>query len=153
MGGKTKGNILVVERNPAQRTFAAALLAAEGYWVAEAEDAWQAFSLCESLGRPLHLLAAEVGPGRDQGGVELYRHLHVLRPELKALYLASVPADPSLRLELETALDSYLSKPFTREALLDKVERLLSKGRGEVRQLSARRRTDWLPAEEPAPGA
>lgn len=153
MGEKTKGNILVVEQNPAQRTLAAALLSAEGYWVAEAEDAWQAFSLCESLGRPLHLLAAEVGPGRDQGGVELYRHLHVLRPGLKVLYLSSVPAELSLRLELQAALDSYLSKPFTREALLDKVARLLSYGRGEKRRMWTRRKTDWLPAEEPAPGA
>jgi CheY-like chemotaxis protein len=149
---KSKGHILVVERNPAHRTFAAAVLVSAGYWVVEAEDPWQAFSLCESMERPLHLLAAEVSPGRDLGGVELFRHLSVLRPGLKVLYLSSVPADSALRVELQSALDSYLSKPFTREDLLAKVARLLSPEHIGKGRIWANGRADWRPTGEPAPG-
>lgn len=149
---KPKGNILVVERNPAQRTFAAATLTAAGYWVAEAEDSWQAFSLCESLARPLHLLAAEVSPGRDLGGVELYRHLQSLRPGMKVLYLSGVPADPALRSELQSALDAYLSKPFTGDVLLAKVGRLLDRSNETDGRLWAQSRVDWRAARSTAPG-
>lgn len=153
MGGRAKGfNILVVGHNPVLRGFAAAALASAGYGIHEAEDSWQAFALCESLERPLHLLVAEVCPGRDMGGVELYRHLRVLRPALKALYLSQVPSDPALRMELQAALDSYLSIPYSREGLLAKVSRLLVPGAAGSRKLWATRREDWAPAGESAPG-
>lgn len=148
---KNKGNILLVEKDAGIRGFAASVLAGDGYGVFETEDAFQAFTLSESLTPPLHLLAAEVTAGSDLGGVELSRHLQVLRPGLKVLYLSSVPADPALREELQGALDSYLSKPFTRESLLAKVAKLLAAGREDGKRLWKKPRMDWRPAAEPAP--
>jgi CheY-like chemotaxis protein len=153
MIGRAKSrNILVVGSDPTQRGFAAAVLASAGYGVHEAGDSWQAFAQCESLDRPLHLLVAEVCPGRGPGGVELFRHLRVLRPAMKALYLSNVPSDPALRMELQSALDSYLSIPFSREGLLAKAARLLEREGAGNRKLWAKGREDWAPAGEPAPG-
>lgn len=156
MGGKSKyrgkGNILLVERDPILRESVSRTLTGEGYVVYACEDGFRAFVLCESLAQPLHLLLAEVLTGADMSGVEFSRNLKILRPGLRVLYLSAVPADPSLRMELQAALDSYLSKPFTARDLVGKVERLLAKNpvRGVGAGRNAEGRRDWLPVSESA---
>lgn len=161
-----KGNIVLVERDPVLRAYVTLTLAREGYGVFECEDGYQAFLLSETLEQPLHLLLAEVVVGADISGVELSRHLQVLRPGLKVLYLSTVPSNPALRRELQSVLDSYLSKPFTGPELIAKVERLMLKGRAagspiggkmEGRTIlgfgngdSSGNKEDWRAAKEPA---
>lgn len=124
----SRGNILLAEKDPVLRAaIRRALLRAE-YAVFEAEDGHQAFLISETLSLPLNLLLTDAVLDRHLNGVELSRHLRILRPGLRVLYLSGVPADPSLRRELESKLDSYLSKPFTADGLLGKVETLLRKG-------------------------
>jgi DNA-binding response OmpR family regulator len=130
---RSKGNILLVERDPEIRTFVSRTLALEGYTVFESEDGYQAFLLSETLDRPLHLLLAEVVVGADLSGVELARHLQILRPGLFALFLSTIPANPDLRKELQATLDSYLSKPFNAVDLLAKVAALMEKSRARAR--------------------
>jgi DNA-binding response OmpR family regulator len=122
-----KGNILLVEREHALRIAVRHALTGEGYNVFEAEDGHQAFLLSENLAQPMHLLVADVILDRGLNGVELSRHLRVLRPGLRVLYLSGVPANPALRLELQARLDSYLSKPFTDECLIGKVKALMER--------------------------
>ncbi len=126
---RSEGNILLVERDPALRAFVSRTLTEAGYVVFESEDGYQAFLLSESLTQPVHLLVAEVDLGIDPGGVELSRHLQVLRPGLRVLFLSTVPTNPDLRRELQAMLDSYLSKPFTAGDLLDKVRAQMEKCR------------------------
>src|SRR5690606_16273428 len=125
---RNEGNILLVEREPALRISIRHALIGEGYTVFEAEDGHQAFLLSENLIQPINLLVADVMLERGLNGVELSRHLRVLRPGLRVLYLSGVPANPSLRLELQARLDSYLPKPFTRAGRLGKVSRLMHRG-------------------------
>jgi two-component system response regulator PrrA len=127
-----KGNVLLVENDPAMREEAARTLRQAGYGVFEAEDGYQAFLLSESLAQPLHLLVAEVRVGADLSGVELARHLRVLRPGMLVLYLSTIPGNPQLRKELQAALDTYLSKPFSPEALLSKTDVLMEKSRART---------------------
>ncbi|HKP95982.1 MAG TPA: response regulator [Fibrobacteria bacterium] len=128
-----KGNILLVERDPELRAFIGLTLTREGYAVFETEDGYQAFLLSETLAQPLHLLLAEVLVGEGLSGVELARHLQVLRPGLSVLYLSTIPANPDLRRELQAMLDSYLSKPFTGEDLVAKVGILMEKSRAKAK--------------------
>jgi DNA-binding response OmpR family regulator len=124
-----KGNILLVEREAELRAFINRVLTEAGYVVFECADGYQAFLLSEALKQPLHLLLAEVDLGIEPGGVELSRHLQVLRPGLRVLFLSAVPTHPGLRRELQAMLDSYLSKPFSSLDLLGKVEALMAKSR------------------------
>lgn len=149
-----KGNILLVERDPEIRAFVSRTLTREGYSVFECEDGYQAFLLSETLSQPLHLLLAEVFVGEDLSGVELARHLQVLRPGLCVLYLSTIPANPDLRRELQSMLDSYLSKPFGEEDLVSKVRALMEKSRTKAMGTgkgSAGSRQDWRPASLPVP--
>lgn len=165
---RSKGNILLVERDPALRAAVSRALTEAGYVVFECADGYQAFLLSEALTQPLHLLIAEVDLGIDPGGVELSRHLQVLRPGLRVLFLSTVPTNPDLRRELQAMLDSYLSKPFTAADLLDKVRAQMEKSRANpgrkgnrmerrAAPMKAAReegvglpQTDWLPEPEPA---
>lgn len=124
----SRGNILLAEKDPVLRAVIRRALLGADYMVFEAEDGHQAFLLSETLALPLNLLLTDAVLDRHLSGVELSRHLRVLRPGLRVLYLSGVPADPALRRELESKLDSYLSKPFTAEGLLAKVEALLRAG-------------------------
>lgn len=124
-----KGNILLVEREAELRAFINRILTEAGYVVFECADGYQAFLLSEALTQPLHLLLAEVDLGIEPGGVELSRHLQVLRPGLRVLFLSTVPTNPALRRELQAMLDSYLSKPFSSLDLLGKVEAMMAKSR------------------------
>lgn len=126
---RSKGNIILVERDPSLRAFVGRTLMDAGYVVFESADGYQAFLLSESLTHTVHLLIAEVDLGIEPGGVELSRHLQVLRPGLRVLFLSSVPTNPDLRRELQAMLDSYLSKPFTAADLLEKVAAQMEKCR------------------------
>jgi DNA-binding response OmpR family regulator len=126
---RSKGNILLVERDAALRALVGRTLTEAGYVVFESSDGYQAFLLSESLTQPVHLLVSEVDLGMEPGGVELSRHLQVLRPGLRVLFLSTVPTNPDLRRELQAMLDSYLSKPFTAADLLDKVAAQMEKCR------------------------
>jgi DNA-binding response OmpR family regulator len=126
---RSQGNILLVERDPRLRAFVSRVLTEAGYVVFECEDGYQAFLLSESLTQPVHLLIAEVDLGTEPGGVELSRHLQVLRPGLRVLFLSTVPSNSDLRRELQAMLDSYLSKPFSAADLLDKVRAQMEKRR------------------------
>jgi DNA-binding response OmpR family regulator len=135
---RSQGNILLVDKDPEVRREVMRLLAPAGYCVFAAEDGYQAFLLSESLDQPLHLLLAEVRVGADLSGVELARHLQVLRPGLLVLYLSTIPGNPELRRELQAALDTYLSKPFSGEALLAKVGTQMEKSRAQGRGATGR---------------
>jgi DNA-binding response OmpR family regulator len=166
-----KGNVLLVERDPELRASVTYILTRAGYAVFGCEDGYQAFLLSETLEQPLHLLLAEVLVGEDLSGVELARHLQVLRPGLCVLFLSTIPANPDLRRELQAMLDSYLSKPFTEETLLAKVEALMVKSRIKTKEEGKGKRSeagsavgawksgagktegsgDWKPARLPIP--
>lgn len=145
-GMPPSGNILLVDTDPGVRETASRILTLRGYVVFEARDGHDAYRLSENLGHPLHLLVTDVILDVHLNGFDLVRHLQVARPGLPALYLASVPSEEAVRLDLELSLDAFLSKPFDETRLVGKVEALLRLER------TARRipfRTRYIPVTVP----
>jgi DNA-binding response OmpR family regulator len=115
-------NILLTDPDPRVRQAVSGVLTLHGHLVFEAADGHDAFLLSESLSRPLHLLITDVILDARLNGFDLARHMQVMRPGLPVLYLGSIPADEVARLDLESSLGNYLSKPFDARRLLAKVE-------------------------------
>ena len=61
----------------------------------------------------------------DMNGPELYEQLVMKIPELKVVYISGYPANPCIRGETPEDEVQYLQKPFTAEALLERVMQVL----------------------------
>ncbi len=112
--------ILVVEDNEMVLEMVREMLEGYGYKVLVAASADQAMEIAFEGNRHIDLLVSDVVmPG--MGGPELYEQLVVKIPLLKVVYISGYPMNPSIRngtLEEEV---SYLQKPFTAEALVERI--------------------------------
>jgi two-component system, cell cycle sensor histidine kinase and response regulator CckA len=116
--------VLLVEDADALRKLAHALLEQNGYRVLEAENGPAALKIAEEKRETIHLLLTDViMPGMN--GRALAKRLTAMQPGLKVLYMSgythSAIADHGV-LEPGTYL---LNKPFTEEALIQKVREVL----------------------------
>jgi two-component system cell cycle sensor histidine kinase/response regulator CckA len=117
--------VLLVEDDPAVRSFARRCLLKLGYKVIEARTGAEALALVAD-GRPIDLLLTDVAmPGLQ--GSELRRRLRELRPGLRTLFVSGFAqekvlsdADDADRADL-----AYLAKPYTLEALARAVRAVL----------------------------
>ena len=118
---RTKGNILLVERDPELRAFVSRTLGMEGYTVFESEDGYQAFLLSETLERPLHILLAEVVVGADLSGVELALHMREHFPECKVLLISGQASvrDFSTAFLARSSAVRFAAKPVEPEKILE----------------------------------
>jgi len=125
-GGHDHGNrtILVVEDNEMVRDMVREMLEGYGYDVLSAADAVQAIEIAADCQDRIELLVSDVVmPGMS--GPELYEQLVAQMPHLRVVYISGYPMNPSIRggtLEEEV---SYLQKPFTAEALLERIRLVL----------------------------
>lgn len=112
--------ILVVEDNEIVREMVTEMLAGFGYKVLTAADAQKAMELSAQHAGRIDLLVSDVVmPGMN--GPELYEQLLLQLPSLKVVFISGYPVNPSQR--GGTARDdfNYLQKPFTAEALLERI--------------------------------
>jgi len=117
--------VLLVEDEAAVRRLARRILGAHGYEVVEAVDGAHALEVLEGLPGPIHALVSDVVMPR-LGGVELARRLRARQPELPVLLLSGHPRDAADLSDLEPAC--MLPKPFSEEALLEELGRLVGDG-------------------------
>lgn len=116
--------ILVVEDNEMVRDLVQEMLTGHGYTVLAAADPHQAIGLLAESDARIELLISDiVMPGMN--GPELYEQLVVLRPSLRVVFISGYPINPSLRGEALEANVNYLQKPFTADALLERVHLVL----------------------------
>lgn len=118
--GVSEVTILVVEDNEAVREMVTEMLAGFGYKVLTAADAQRALELSARHAGRIDLLVSDVVmPGMN--GPELYEQLLRQLPSLKVVFISGYPVNPSQR--NGTARDdfNYLQKPFTVEALLERI--------------------------------
>lgn len=116
--------ILVVEDNDMVREMVQEMLRGYGFIVYSAADPHQAIELLESSAVLIDLLVSDVVmPGMN--GPELYEQLVVRIPALKAVYISGYPINPSLRGGVLEDDVTYLQKPFTAEALLERINMVL----------------------------
>jgi CheY-like chemotaxis protein len=114
--------VLVVEDEISLRTFTCTLLQNSGYTVLQAGDGDEALALAGQYRRPIHLLLTDmIMPGMN--GPTMAAKLASLHPEAKVLYMSGYTGFVSRGLVDPHAV--LVSKPFTREELLHKIQQVL----------------------------
>lgn len=115
--------ILVVEDAESIRKLVCAMLLHDGYRCLEASDGAEALEVA-TRAEKLHLVLTDVVMPQ-MGGPELARHLAVLRPEVRILFMSGYTDDPLVH-RVEKLSTIFLPKPFTAAALTDKVRQTLA---------------------------
>ncbi|MFM8550846.1 MAG: response regulator [Nitrospiraceae bacterium] len=118
------GTVLLVEDEPEIRRFIVNVLAARGYVVLEAHDGEQALALCRQCPDPIHLLITDVIIP-DTSGPALAANVLALRPQVRLLYMSAFDAGVLKQSFGLSAKALFLPKPFSAEALLQKVRDVL----------------------------
>ena len=119
--------ILVVEDNPALQALTARILRRSGYRVLLAGSPAEALSVCDTHDGPIHLLLTDVVmPG--QSGPSLAAHLAVERVGMRVLYMSGYAAEAIVRRGALGKTMAFLQKPFSPDALLRKVQGVLTTG-------------------------
>jgi CheY-like chemotaxis protein len=114
--------ILVVEDEVGVREIVCWFLRGGGYNVLEAADADTAEAICAAHTGVIDLLVSDVVlPGVS--GPRLAEQLKARVPGLKTLFISGYPSDASSQAAL--AAGAFLPKPFSREALLQKVRKVM----------------------------
>jgi hypothetical protein len=127
-GAPAEGNetVLLVEDEEAVRTLVRRVLERNGYTVIEARHGEEALSLLENEKRPIDILVSDLAlPG--MGGRELAERLLEERPQTKLLYMSGYTDDAVMRRQILNAEAPFLQKPFTPEALVQKVRAVLGR--------------------------
>lgn len=133
----TVPTILVVEDNPATRTFLAENLHADGYDLLEAGTFAEGLETLES--RFPDLAIVDLGLP-DGDGLELLRYVREtdrtvarIDPDLPLLVLSGRASDLERLRGFERGCDDYVSKPFTYQELRARVDALLRRTRHRPR--------------------
>ena len=116
--------ILLVEDEPAVRAMTRRSLRSNGYTLLEAGDGGHAVRLCERHPGPIHLLVSDVVmPG--MGGRQLADRLTALRPDMRVLFVSGYTDDAVVRHGVLQSEVAFLQKPFSPDALRQKVRDVL----------------------------
>ncbi len=122
--GRGTGTVLVVEDEPMVRNVTVRALAGAGFHVRVASDGKQAISLDDAEVRRLDLVVTDmVMPGL--GGAAVAEDLRRRHPSLPVLFVSGYPRDGVVIDSTPGRTSSFLSKPFTKEMLLTRVQELL----------------------------
>jgi PAS domain S-box-containing protein len=118
--------VLVVEDEPAVRALATAALIRSGYVVLSAADPREAAALSDAHQGPIHLVVTDVV--MPNGGARDVAELVARRtPEPRVLYMSGYTDDEVLRRGISQSRIPFLQKPFTTEALVQKVREVLAR--------------------------
>ena len=124
-GGRSQ-TVLIAEDQDAVRELATEFLKAAGYTVLSANDGSEALELAQRLRVPIHLLLTDVVMPNVRGP-ELAKKLKNLYPEMNVIYMSGyLDCDPGGEAFVEE--NYFLQKPFSREALVNKVSEALKSG-------------------------
>ncbi len=126
--------VLIVDDDPDMRLAIASVLKSRSYQVIEASDGFEALKKLKEE-KPDIMLLDLLMPGMDGFAVvkELEKCQNLDYPDIPVLIISSVREEAShRRYELELgrklAVDDYIEKPIEPFVLLQRVEKLLSKG-------------------------
>jgi len=118
------GTVLVVEDEAGVRQALQRILVAEGYTVVVAANGAEALELFAAHSSDFDLLLTDlVMPGMD--GRELARQCCVGGGKLKVIYLSGYTRDSLLSQQTFEEGTEFIEKPFTRDAILDRIARVL----------------------------
>lgn len=116
--------ILVVEDVEPIRKLVCAMLSHDGYECLEAGDGAEALQILER-GNDVHLILTDIMMPQ-MTGAELARHVSVLRPHVRIIFMSGYAEDPVVK-RVEKAAPLFLAKPFTAASLSGKVREALER--------------------------
>jgi PAS domain S-box-containing protein len=123
--------VLVVEDDPGVRQMASRALREFGYHVLEAGDGVEALEILSRNESRVRVVVADVVmPGMD--GHELASRAQAVKPGLPVLFMSGYTDDEVVRRGLLEAGQPFLQKPFTPEALGERVGRLIKREAGRA---------------------
>lgn len=115
--------ILLVDDEPSVRRLVSQMLQLTGYTVLEAANGPEALGLMDHAGQPVDLLLTDVVMPSMNGGT-LAQRLSRRFPEMRVLFTSGYIDDTVVQ-EVVTMGAQFLPKPFTLEALTQKVRQVL----------------------------
>ncbi len=115
--------ILVVDDEPLKRITLQIELSEHGYEVFEAADAETARRIFEA--RPIDVVVSDVRmPGMS--GLDLLNHVKQIRPDVEVVLMTAYATVDTAVLAIKRGAYDYITKPFTTQDLLFKLERLFA---------------------------
>ena len=130
-GEEGSETILLVEDEDRLRVLAGAILRKQGYHVLDAQNAGEAFLLCEQFPATIHLLLTDVVMPR-MSGRELAERVQPMRPAMKVLYMSGYTDDAVVRHGILDSTIAFIQKPITPVLLSRKVRAVLDGNDGGV---------------------
>ncbi len=132
--------ILVVDDEPLKRITLQIELSERGYEVYEAADAQAARRVFDA--RPIDVVVTDVRmPGLS--GLDLLTYVKQIRPEVDVILMTAYATIDTAVLAIKRGAYDYITKPFTTQDLLIKLDRLFaSRARGEPDGAAARDGTE-----------
>jgi PAS domain S-box-containing protein len=121
------GTILVVEDENSVRALSRSILSRAGYTVLDTGDVDEALRLCEHHPGTISLLMIDVVLPKMSGPETAERALQ-LRPEMQVLYSSGYTDSAISRNAVLKQGAFFLEKPFTPDALIQKVQQVLNAG-------------------------
>jgi two-component system, cell cycle sensor histidine kinase and response regulator CckA len=116
--------ILLVEDEEMVRVLAQAILERNGYTVLAAKNVSDALRFAQEGANPIHLLLTDtIMPGMN--GPELAQQVLALRPAIRVLFMSGYTDKVLMSTTAWEAGTAFLQKPFTPQALGDKVHEIL----------------------------
>lgn len=123
--------ILLAEDDPVVRELAARVLRGHGYTVLEAANGVAALEVAREHTRTtIHMLLSDVVMPQ-MPGIELAKHLRVVQPDLRVLFISGYTDASVIRLGALAPGMAFLPKPFTPVELLRKLQDVLEMEVGE----------------------
>jgi CheY-like chemotaxis protein len=119
------GTVLVVEDESAVRRFVRRALERKGFEILEAADGGEALELMESHRGGVDAVVTDVDMPQ-MSGLDLARELARRHPETPVLFLTGSSCDLLDDPEAQEKLGHFLQKPFTEEAIVDELRRLIA---------------------------
>ena len=118
-----RGRILVVDDEPLKRITLQIELSEQGYEVYEAADGLTARRIFES--KPIDVVVTDVRmPGMN--GLDLLAYLKQTRPEVEVILMTAYATVDTAVLAIKRGAYDYITKPFTTQELLGKLDRLFA---------------------------
>lgn len=115
--------VLLVEDEAAVRELASQFLKSVGYTVLAAEDGAEALAIAERMHQSIDVLVTDIVLPRMRGP-ELAECVKLIRPDIKIVYMSGY-LEYSKKAGQLLDEGSFLQKPYTRDALVGKVDEIL----------------------------
>jgi two-component system, cell cycle sensor histidine kinase and response regulator CckA len=118
-------HVLLVEDEEAVRLVTQRILNSAGYTVTAADDGQKAVDLVTRSPREFDLVLLDMTmPNMD--GEEAFKQMRKINPDLRVLVMSGYSEQETLRRFEGEKATSFLSKPFTRASLMEKVQGMLA---------------------------